>query len=55
MNYNRKLMISGFALLLFAILIAVMSGALLSYIVGGLGLCFVLFGCYAEGSGERKE
>lgn len=43
-SLNIKLIISGMALLLFGIIIAIMSKHPASYVVGGLGLVFVL-GC----------
>lgn len=43
---NIKLIISGVALLLFGIIIAVMSKNPVSYIIGGLGLFFAVIGCF---------
>lgn len=44
-SFNQKLIISGFALLLFGILLALVP-SFFGYISGGLGLFFVLLGCF---------
>lgn len=47
MSFNRKSIVSGFALLLFGI-IAAINQSFLSYISGGLGLFIVLAGCIGK-------
>ena len=42
---NIRLIICGFALLLFGIMIALINNSLFSYIPGGLGLFFVIVSC----------
>lgn len=54
-NYNQKLVVSGIALLLFGIIIAVMSNSALSYVFGGLGLFFVILGCFAKERQNENE
>ena len=50
-TYVQKLVVGGFALLLFGV-IAALNKSALSYISGGLGLFFVLLACFA---GEEKS
>ena len=45
---NIRLVISGFALILFGILIAVCSQSAFAYLPGGLGLVFVIGACTAK-------
>lgn len=54
-NHNQKLVISGMGLLLFAIVIAVVSESMNAYAVGGIGLFFVIGGCFVSEEEEKKE
>lgn len=47
-SFNIKIIICGMALLLFGIIIAIMSKDSVSYIAGGLGLFFVVVGCFTK-------
>lgn len=47
-NFNTKIFISGIALLLFGIIVAIMSKDPISYVIGGLGLLFVVAGCVTK-------
>jgi len=47
MNYNQKLIVSGFALLLFGI-ITVLAQSQLTFIFGVLGLFFGIIGCFVN-------
>jgi hypothetical protein len=54
-KYNTKLIICGIALLLFGIIVVV-SNPPMAYIIGGLGLFFVVVGCFVkDDSGSRTE
>lgn len=53
-SFNIKLIISGMALLLFGIIIAIMSKNLISYVAGGLGLFFVVVGCFGKDDSNTK-
>lgn len=46
----QKLIVSGMALLLFGIMVAIMSRSVISYIIGGLGLVFVACACLTKES-----
>lgn len=51
---NIRLIISGFALMLFGVIIAINGSSTFSYIPGGLGLFFVIVGCAVkDASGEK--
>ena len=51
---NIRLIISGFALLLFAIIIAITARSNFSYIPGCLGLFFIIVSCVVkDGTGEK--
>jgi hypothetical protein len=52
-DYSRKLIVSGFALLLFGILLALNGAVSFSYVSGGLGLLFALIGCF--GANEQED
>ncbi|MGI6585499.1 MAG: hypothetical protein GX301_05205 [Gracilibacteraceae bacterium] len=55
-EFNTKLIICGMALLLFGIIMAITSKPPMAYIIGGLGLFFVVVGCFVEDdSGSRTE
>jgi|GEM_PF-851691 len=55
-TYKQNLIASGIALLLFGIIVAIVSQSVLSYVIGGLGLFFVIIGCFAEAEeGEDEE
>lgn len=54
MNLNQKLIISGFAFLLSGV-IAALSQSNVTYILGGLGLFFVLLGCFATQEKNEEE
>lgn len=47
-SFNTKIIICGMALLLFGIIIAIMNKDPISYIAGGLGLFFVVAGCFGK-------
>lgn len=47
-QYNIERIITGMAILIFAMIIAIVSQSEVAYIVGGLGLFFVILGCFTE-------
>jgi hypothetical protein len=47
-SFNIKVIIFGIVLLLFGIIIAIMSKNPISYVIGGLGLLFVVTGCFTK-------
>ncbi|MDD5936099.1 MAG: hypothetical protein PUC65_11165 [Clostridiales bacterium] len=51
---NKKIIITGFAILLFSIIIAIISKATFSYILGGFGLFFVIAGCFIKDEVKKK-
>jgi TRAP-type mannitol/chloroaromatic compound transport system permease large subunit len=53
-SFNIKVIISGMALLLFGIIIAIMSKNPVAYVIGGLGLLFVFTGCFAKDDYNSK-
>ncbi len=57
MNFHKKLMIAGFALILFGIIPAVMQESGWAYASGGFGLFFVIVGCFGhpEESSDTNE
>ena len=53
-SLNKKIILTGFAILLFSIVIAVVSHATISYIFGGFGLFFVIAGCFIKDDIKTK-
>ena len=51
---NIRLVISGFALILFGILIALVNNSSFSYIPGGLGLFFIIAACSIKDDKNEK-
>ncbi len=51
---NKKIILTGFALLLFSIVIAIISQSTFSYIWGGFGLFFVIAGCFIKDEIKKK-
>ena len=51
---NIRLIISGFALLLFGIIIAITARSNFSYIPGGLGLFFIIASCIVKDEKGEK-
>lgn len=47
-SLNKKIILTGFALLLFSIVIAIISHSSFSYIWGGFGLFLVIAGCFIK-------
>lgn len=47
-NFNQKIIVTGIALLLFGIILAIENQSAISYIFGGLGLFFAVIGCFAK-------
>lgn len=45
---NKKIILTGFALLLFSITTAILSQSTLAYVIGGFGLFFVVAGCFIK-------
>lgn len=53
-KFNTKLIICGMALLLFGIIIAFVSKSPMAYLIGGLGLFFVIVGCFGKDDSNCK-
>ncbi|MPN20866.1 hypothetical protein SDC9_168245 [bioreactor metagenome] len=54
-NFNHKLIVGGFALILFGLILAITGEKMLTYTIGGLGLFLSLVGCFAPGDQERDN
>ena len=55
-EFNTRLIICGVALLLLGIIMASTSNPPMAYIIGGLGLFFVVVGCFVkDDSSNRTE
>lgn len=54
-NFNHKLIVGGFALILFGLLLALTGDKVLTYIIGGLGLFLSLVGCFVPDDQERDN
>ena len=54
-NFVQKLIVSGGALLLFGILLALTGENALAYVFGGLGLFLALVGCFASKDQDEND
>ena len=53
-EFNTRLIICGVALLLFGIIMAITSNPQRAYIIGGLGLFFVVVGCFVKDDSDSR-